>query len=68
MILYTTEPTEDQCVFIRGFRVVRMLGILPRQLKGVAGPNPSPDGDHDDDEAGKELVSIPASAKVYFSY
>jgi len=45
-----------------------MLGILPRQLKGVAGPNPSPDGDHDDDEAGKELVSIPASAKVYFSY
>lgn len=52
---------EDQCVFLRGFRVTRVLGILRRRLRGAAGPNPSPDGDHDDDELGKELISTPES-------
>lgn len=55
---------EDQCVFIRGFRVVRILGIMPRQLKGAAGPNPSPDGSHDDDEPDKGLVPTPAFSGV----
>lgn len=50
---------EGQCIFIRGFRVVRRLGILPRQLRGAAGPNPPPDRDHDDDEQHVELVSLP---------
>ena len=57
---------EDQCVFIRGFRVVRVLGIFPRQLKGAAGPNPSLDEDEDGHDPAKELVSIPASAKVMY--
>lgn len=59
---------EDQCVFIRGFRVVRIFGIFPRQLKGAAGPNPSPDGSRDDDEPDKALVSIPASSEVTFPF
>jgi len=55
---------EDQCVFIRGFRVARIFGIFPRQLKGAAGPNPSPDGSRDDDEPDKALVSIPTFSEV----
>jgi len=55
---------EDQCIFIRGFRVARVLGILPKQLKGAGGPNSDPEGDHDCDEPDKELISIPASTKV----
>ena len=33
---------ENQCLFIRGFRVTRVLvlGILRRQFRGAAGPNP----------------------------
>ena len=31
---------ENQCVFVRGFRVVRILNIWPR-LRGQAGPAPS---------------------------
>ncbi|KAH9025502.1 hypothetical protein EDB85DRAFT_2149706 [Lactarius pseudohatsudake] len=34
---------EDQCIFIRGFRVIRKYKIFPR-LKGAAGPNPDPEG------------------------
>ncbi|KAI0001467.1 hypothetical protein BJV74DRAFT_882435 [Russula compacta] len=61
---------EDQCVFIRGLRVTRVLGILPHKLKGAAGPNPGLDGDYDDDESDKELISIPVSTsmKVKYSY
>jgi len=55
---------EDQCIFIRGFRVVRRLGILPRQLRGAAGPNPSLDRDHDHDKQHMELVSIPSATTV----
>jgi len=59
---------EDQCVFIRGFRVVRVFPIFPRQLKAAAGPNPSLDEDEGGHDPAKELVSIPASAKVtYFA-
>ena len=59
---------EDQCIFIRGFRVARVLDILPKQLKGAAGPNSRPGGDHDGDEPDKELESIPAFTKVKSSY
>ncbi|KAI9439697.1 hypothetical protein H4582DRAFT_1876692 [Lactarius indigo] len=48
---------EDQCIFIRGFRVIRKYKIFPR-LKGAAGPNPDPEGS--DEEPDKELVSVPA--------
>ncbi|KAN0133862.1 hypothetical protein V8E53_008294 [Lactarius tabidus] len=48
---------EDQCIFIRGFRVARKLIILPRGLKAAAGPNPNAGGD-DDYEPDVELMSI----------
>jgi len=52
---------ENQCVFVRGFRVVRILNIWPR-LRGLAGPAsdmPEPDIDPGSD-TGLELMSIPA--------
>ena len=59
---------EDQCIFIRGFRVVRTINILSKQLKGAACPNPSLEDVHDDNEPDKELISTPASVKVKYSY
>ena len=59
---------EDQCIFIRGFRVVRTINILSKQLKGAACPNPSLEDVHDDNEPDKELISTPASMKVKYSY
>jgi hypothetical protein len=53
---------ENQCVFIRGFRVVRSLRILPKRLKAAAGPSADPGGyDHDPDT---EVISIPADTQV----
>ncbi|KAH9174151.1 hypothetical protein EDB89DRAFT_1884328, partial [Lactarius sanguifluus] len=49
---------EDQCIFVRGFRVTRKLRILPPRLKGAAGPNPDPEGY--DEEPDVELVQIPS--------
>jgi hypothetical protein len=49
---------EDQCIFIRGFRVARKLVILARGLKAAAAPNPDPQGD--DCEPDIELQSIQA--------
>ena len=34
------NPPENQCVFIRGFRVTRSFWILPRRLEAAAGPSP----------------------------
>jgi hypothetical protein len=53
---------EDQCIFIRGFRVCRRFVILPRGLKAAAGPNPDPKGD--DYKPDVELMSIPAVPEV----
>jgi hypothetical protein len=53
---------ENQCVFIRGFRVARSFWILPRRLKAAAGPSPDPGGfDCDPD---REVISIPAIPEV----
>jgi len=52
---------EDQCVFVRGFRVARTLRILPKHLKAAAGPSLGPE--EDDCEPGVELVSIPSVAQ-----
>ncbi|KAH9040352.1 hypothetical protein EDB85DRAFT_130624 [Lactarius pseudohatsudake] len=49
---------EDQCIFIRGFRVTRKFRILPPRLKGAAGPNPDPEGY--DEEPDMELIPIPS--------
>jgi len=53
---------ENQCVFIRGFRVAPSLWFLPKRLKAAAGPSPDPGGyDRDPD---KELISIPSITQV----
>jgi hypothetical protein len=54
--------SEDQCVFIRGFRVTRTLRILPKHLIAAAGPSSDPD--EYDDEPDPELTAIPAITKV----
>ncbi|KAI9463231.1 hypothetical protein BJY52DRAFT_72256 [Lactarius psammicola] len=55
---------EDQCIFIRGFRVTRKYKIFPR-LKGAAGPNPDPEGY--DEEPDMELIPVPAVPEVYYA-
>ncbi|KAI0284831.1 hypothetical protein BC826DRAFT_973171, partial [Russula brevipes] len=52
---------EDQCIFIRGFRVTRLLGILPR-LRGAAGPSQNPDQDPDEPELDMQLLNISADS------
>ncbi|KAI0256133.1 hypothetical protein BJV78DRAFT_1278679 [Lactifluus subvellereus] len=52
-----TDLAEDQCIFIRGFRVTRLLKILPRQLRGAAEHAPDPD---------TELKPIPPVTKVQY--
>ena len=66
MISYTQDLPENQCIFIRGFRVFRKLGMLPRQLRGAARSNSSLDEDQDD-EPDKELGSIPGFKKARHS-
>jgi hypothetical protein len=51
---------ENQCIFIRGFRVARFSTILPR-LRGAAGPAHLADGDSDSD---KQLQGIPVDTSV----
>ncbi|KAH9053801.1 hypothetical protein EDB87DRAFT_159169 [Lactarius vividus] len=53
---------EDQCIFVRGFRVTRKLKILPPRLKGAAGPNPDPEGH--DEKPDMELIPIPVIPKI----
>ena len=52
---------ENQCVFIRGFRVARSFWLLPKHLKAAAGPSPDPGYDRGPDT---ELASTPAIPKV----
>ncbi|KAH9023165.1 hypothetical protein EDB85DRAFT_1992298 [Lactarius pseudohatsudake] len=56
---------EDQCIFIRGYRVTRKLMILPR-LKGAAGPNPDPKGPNSEPDV--ELVPISTVPEVTCSF
>ncbi|KAF8501491.1 hypothetical protein F5888DRAFT_1236026 [Russula emetica] len=53
-----TNLPENQCVFIRGFRVAPSLWILPKRLKAAAGPSPDPGGYGSDSDM--EVISIPA--------
>jgi len=48
---------ENQCIFVRGYRVVRLLNIWPK-LRGLAGP--APDIHEPGPGSGLELISIPA--------
>jgi hypothetical protein len=54
---------EDQCIFVRGFRVTRFSMLLPR-LRGAAGPARFPEGDSDSD---KQLQGIPVDTSVRVS-
>jgi hypothetical protein len=56
--------SEDQCIFIRGFRVARTLGIFPKHLKAAA---ETPEADEFDEAPGLGLVSTPAVTKVRHS-
>jgi hypothetical protein len=58
----TQNLPENQCVFIRGFRVARTFRIMPKRLKAAAGPSPEPEPD--DFEPEMELISIPATTNV----
>ena len=52
---------ENQCIFIRGFRVTRFSKIIPR-LRGAAGPAQLPD--EDDPNPDTQLKSIPDETRV----
>jgi len=56
---------ENQCIFIRGFRVARVLGIWPR-LRGQAGPAPGTSGHEPESESDTrlEFISGPADDNV----
>lgn len=60
--------TDDHCIFIRGFRVFRPFGVLPKQLRGAAGfrVDQSQYGDHDDDELPMDLVPLPTATMVKY--
>ncbi|KAI9448133.1 hypothetical protein H4582DRAFT_65681 [Lactarius indigo] len=49
---------EDQCIFIRGFRVKRIFGIIP-WIRAAAEPNPDTRGNDPDPEMEMEVVPIP---------
>ena len=53
--VYQNLP-ENQCVFIRGFRVSRSFWVLPRHLKAAAGP--SSDAGGYDGNPDTELISL----------
>ena len=53
---------EDQCIFIRGFRVTRKLMILPRTLKGAA----EPDDKGSDSEPDVEPIQTVPEGKCSF--
>ena len=50
-------------MFVRGFRVARTFGILPKHLKAAAGPS-SDTGGYDYYEPDTEVVSIPATPNI----
>ena len=52
---------ENQCVFIRGFRVTRIAKIFPK-LRAAAGPARIPD--EDDPDPDMHLISIPTDTHV----
>ena len=62
MTFLLQDLPEDQCIYIRGFRVARKLMILPRGLKAAAGSNPDAKGD--DCEPDIELTSLQAVPEV----
>ena len=59
---------ENQCVLVRGFRVTRVFRILPRRLRGAAGPNLIlPDSDDDESDKGFTSIASESEEKVRVS-
>jgi len=54
---------ENQCVFIRGYRVIRILNIWPR-LRGLAGPSSDMHDPGPESDTHLALQSIPAETDV----
>ncbi|KAF8506004.1 hypothetical protein F5888DRAFT_494244 [Russula emetica] len=56
---------ENQCIFIRGFRVVRILGMWPK-LRGQAEPAPDAGDQEPEPEVDPqlELISVPDDSNV----
>ncbi|KAH9077276.1 hypothetical protein EDB83DRAFT_1692721 [Lactarius deliciosus] len=52
---------EDQCIFVRGFRVKRIFGIIP-WIRAAAEPKPDTRGN--DHEPEMEVVPIPGVTKI----
>ncbi len=65
-IFYQNLP-EDQCIFVRGFRVARPLAMLPRRRTGTVGPNQARDWDHEDNKLPMEPTPLPTSTMVMYS-
>ena len=63
IVLYNLP--ENQCMSVRGFRVVRILNIwpMPRGLAGPASDVPELDIDPESN-TGLKLISIPAETEV----
>jgi hypothetical protein len=60
MEFYQDLP-ENQCIFVRGFRVTRFLKILPR-VRGAA--EPTQDSGGREPEFDMQLITIPADTNV----
>jgi hypothetical protein len=60
--VFRKDLPEDQCVFVRGFRVARRAFKLFTKLKGAAGHTQDPGGH--DCEPELEAVSITSFPKV----
>ena len=54
---------EDQCIFVRGFRVKRFPSKIFSRLRAAAGPARIP-GEDDPPDPDAGLVSIPANTQV----
>jgi len=54
---------EDQCIFIRGYRVVRFLNIWPR-LRAMAEPAPDMHDPEPESDTCLGLIGVPADADV----
>jgi len=61
LIYLNKNLPEDQCIFVRGFRATRLLGILPR-LRGAAELTQNPNEDENEDNT--YLINMPADNKV----
>jgi hypothetical protein len=66
MIGANQELPEDQCIFIRGWRVIRTLIIL-RRLRGAAGPADLGGYDPESDTCAVLVPTVPKARKPHLA-